>query len=412
MSRNVQRRDVLKGAGVAGITALAGCANLPGGGGGRTVQQGVLLPLTGDLASVGEPIRDGAILPAAQLEGETDFTIDIQEEDTQTDPSAGISAAESLVNSGYPAINGPASSGVNLQVTKQVLIPNQTIGCSPSSTSPNVTTLDDDDYVFRTAPSDALQGQVLAQLAGENVGASSASTMFVNNDYGQALSQSFADSFESDHDGTVQRQVSFEKEQSSYSSRLERALSNDPDTMVVIGYPASGIQLFRDFYSDFGTDLPILVTDGLEDPALPDDVGNDMNNVMGTSPQPSGPGRDAFDQLYQDEYGREPGVFNAHAYDATAVCVLANVRAGDNTGSAVRDEMRNVANPGDGRETFNAGNLADAVEAAAAGDQINYQGASSAVDFDDNGDMRAVSYKIFAFQGGEIETQETVQFGQ
>jgi len=413
MTRNYRRRDVLKGTAGIGITAgLAGCTDLggggdggDGGGGGRTLSHGVLLPLTGDLGSLGQQIRDGAILPRAELDGETDFEIDLQVEDTETDPQAGISGANTLINNGYPSLTGPASSGVNLQVTQEALIPDETVGCSPSSTSPAVTTLDDNDYVFRTAPSDALQGQVIAQVGSENLGNDTAATMFVNNDYGQALSESFTSSFE----GEVLQQVSFEKEQNSYSSQLESALSGEPEMLVVIGYPASGIQLFRDYYSDFDSGEDIVVTDGLIDNDLPDQVDNDMANVTGTAPKASGPGRDAFDQSYQDEYDREPGVFNAQAYDATAICLLANVYAGDNDGTAVRDEMRNAANP-DGDE-FGPGELAEALETAAAGDPVNYQGASSATDFDDNGDMVAVSYGIFKVEDRAFTETESVQFG-
>jgi ABC-type branched-subunit amino acid transport system substrate-binding protein len=198
-------------------------ADYPGSSSGRTVKFGVLMPLTGDLAPVGKPIRDGAILPVTQLEGNTGFSFDYQVEDTQTNPDAGVSAAETLVNAGYPAVTGPASSGVNLQVSKQVFIPSQVVGCSPSSTSPTVTTLEDNDYIYRTPPSDALQGQVLAQLAADN-DVSSVSTMYVNNDYGQALSQSFKQAFENEHDGTVPQQVAFEKQKSSYTSQLNTAL--------------------------------------------------------------------------------------------------------------------------------------------------------------------------------------------
>lgn len=432
MTRKVQRRDVLAGAGAAGVTALAGCTGGGDGDGGgdgngdsggdsnggtmtgtteggdmegRTLKQGVLLPLTGDLGSLGQPIRDGGILPAAQLEGETNFTIDIQQEDTETNPQAGIQGANTLINNGYPAITGPASSGVNLQVTRQAMIPNETVGCSPSSTSPAVTELDDNDYIFRTAPSDALQGQVIAQVASEQLGNSSAATMYVNNSYGQALSQSFAESF----DGEVLQQVAFQKEQSSYSSQLEEALNGDPETLVVIGYPASGVQLFRDYYNDFDSGEDIIVTDGLISNDLPDDVDNDMGNVIGTAPKASGPGREAFDELYIEEYDREPGVFNAHAYDATAVCLLANIYGGENTGTAVRDNLRRAANP-EG-ETFNPSNLPEAFEAAAAGDDINYQGASSSVNFDDNGDMAAVSYAIFEVQDRDFAETDSVQFG-
>jgi len=419
MQRNVQRRDVLKGVGAAGATiTLAGCLGGNGGGngngngngdGGRALKQGVLLPLTGDLSNLGQPIRDGAILPAAELEGATNYTIDIQEEDTETNPQAGISGADALVDAGYPAVTGPASSGVNIQVTKQSLIPNSTVGVSPSSTAPAVTNLDDDDYIFRTCPSDALQGQVIAQVGSEELGQSDAATMYVNNDYGQALSESFTATFEEEYDGEVKQQVSFEQQQSSYSSQLESALNDSPGMLVVIGYPESGNQLFRDYYSDFDSGEDIVVTDGLIDNELPDNVDNDMGNVTGTAPKSSGPGREDFDQLYEDEYDRAPGVFNAHAYDATAVCLLANVYAGENSGEAIRDNMRAAANP-EGEE-FGPGELAEAIEAADAGDEINYQGASSSVDFDDNGDMTAVSYGIYEVEDRDFTEVDSVNFG-
>ncbi len=421
----------MKALGVAGVTGFAGCTGGGDGSGdggdessggddggssgddesrsGRTLKQGVLLPLTGDLGSLGKPIRDGAILPQTQLEGETEFTIDIQQEDTETNPQAGIQGANTLVNNGYPAVTGTASSGVNLQVTREVLIPNSTVGCSPSSTSPEVTALEDDDYVFRTAPSDALQGQVIAQVGSERLGNTDAVTMYVNNSYGQALSQSFTESFE-ERGGTVTEQVAFQKEQSSYSAQLETALGASPEMMVVIGYPASGIQLFRDYFGQYDSGQDIVVTDGLIENDLPDNVDSDMTNVTGTAPKASGPGRDAFNSLYNDEYGREPGVFNAQAYDATAVSLLANVYAGENNGEAVRDNYRRAANP-EGEE-FGPDSLADAIAAAAAGDEINYQGASSACNIDENGDMEAVSYAISEVQDRDFAETDSVAFGQ
>ena len=364
------------------------------------------MPETGDLASVGRPIRDAALLPFLQLEdAETGFTFDYQVGDTQTDPQAGISAAESLVNAGYPSVTGPASSGVNVQVSRQVFIPNEVVGISPSSTSPTVTTLDDNDFIFRTPPSDALQGQVIAQVGTDELGAGSAAAMYVNNDYGQALTDEFAAAFA----GDVTAEVAFEKEQPSYTSRLEEALADDPDMMVIIGYPASGIQIFRDYYAEFDTGAEIVVTDGLKDPNLPGEVGSDMTNVIGTAPTAAGPGADFFSDAFESEYGNAPGVFTSQAYDATAVAMLANIAAGENTGVGVRDNLRAVANPG-GTE-YGPAELADAVAAVAAGDEVNYVGASSSVDFDDNGDMQSVTYEIFSFTADGVETSSTIDFG-
>lgn len=416
MVSHTHRRTVLKSVGAAGIAGLAGCLGGDGGsngdgsngGDGRELMIGVLQPTTGDLGDLGGPIRDAAVLPATQLEdSDVSFTVDLQEEDSQTDPEAGLSAAQALVDGGYPAITGAAASSVTIPVAQQVAVPNGVVMCSPASTAPEITEMDDDDFLFRTAPSDALQGEVMAQVGAEDFDFSSAATFHLNNDYGQQLSESFVSAFE-ELGGSVTAEVAFEAEQPSYTSLLQDALGDDPDGMIVIGYPASGEQIFRDYYADFDGEETIMVTDGLREPSLPGNVDNPMENVVGTAPLAAGPDQDHFADLFEEEYGSAPGVFTAQAYDATAVLLLANVAAGENDGTAIRDNLRTVANP-EGEEV-GPSNLGEAMGMVADGEEVNYQGASSAVDFDDNGDMQAVTYEIFEFSEEGIETTDTVEF--
>ncbi len=199
------------------------------GGSDRELSVGILLPETGDLASVGQPMIQAARLPVTQVNEATPagLSVDEQVEDTQTSPTAGTTAAQSLASAGVPAVCGSASSGVNVPVSQEVFIPNQMVGCSPSSTALSVTNLDDDDYIFRTAPSDLLQGRVLAQVASERLGNATAATMYVNNDYGQQLSDRFTEVFEGTFDGTVTSAVGFNKGASSYTSALEQALASN-----------------------------------------------------------------------------------------------------------------------------------------------------------------------------------------
>jgi branched-chain amino acid transport system substrate-binding protein len=185
-----------------------------------------------------------------------------------------------------------------------------------------------------------------------------------------------------------------------------------PDAVMVVGFPQSGVQLFRDFYSEFASDTPdldIVVPDGLMDSNLPGEVDNDMNNVIGTQPSAGGPGADFFTSEYQAAYGEEPGVFTAQAYDAMAINILATVAAGENTGSAIRDRIRTVANPGG--EQFGPETLVDAVETVAGGDPVHYVGASSSADFDVNGDIVTAAYDVTDFQDGELSTLDTLEFG-
>ncbi len=412
----IDRRQFITAAGAAGIAGLAGCSGGEDDTGNgttteetRTLKLGLLLPETGDLGPLGKPmINAGRLAVNFVNDADIPFEVDERTVDTQTQQSAGISGANTLVNAGYPAVIGPASSGINIPVSKQVFIPNEIVGISPSSTALSVTGLDDDDYIYRTAPSDALQGQVLGQIAAEQLGAETASTMYVNNDYGQQLSEAFVGAFE-EEGGTVQTQVSFEKQQSSYTSRIQQAVGDDPDTMIVIGYPASGVQLFQDYFDGYDPDRDILVTDGMKDSTLPSQVGEDMTNVGGSSPLAAGPAKEAFTSAFQDEFDAEPGVFTSQTFDAAAVAMLANAKAGENDGTAIRDELRNVANPG-GTEVTPA-NLAEGIEMAANGEEIQYAGASSSVEFDDAGDMKAVTYEYFKFDAEGVTTVDEIAFG-
>ena len=405
MESPLNRRTVLKSAGAIGVVTLAGCLD---GDGQADVTYGVLMPETGDLGSLGGPIRDGALLPARQLDGEVEFVINPQTGDTQTDPQAGISEANAMVDAGINAVVGAAASNVTLQVAPEVFVPNQVLGISPSSTSPAITDLDDDDYFFRTCPSDALQGGVMANVAIDRLEGSSTSTLFLNDDYGQALESEYVSAFE-ERDGEVLEQVSFEPEQPSYSSEIGTAMADDPDVLMIVGFPQSGIQLFRDFYDGFDDDdVDIIVPDGLIDSDLPGEVGNDMNNVSGTLPSADGPGADFFADLYEDEFGSSPGAFNGQAYDAGAIIILASLASGGESGTAIRDELRAVTSGGG--EVVGPSDLAEAVQLAADGEEIEYQGASSLIEFDDNGDIIAAANDVVEFQDGEIVTVETIEF--
>ncbi|WP_049896330.1 ABC transporter substrate-binding protein [Haloferax volcanii] len=201
------------------------------GGSDREMSIGILLPETGDLAAVGAPMIQAGQIPVMQVNdaNPAGLSVNAQIEDTQTSPDAGVSAAQSLVSAGVPSVCGSASSGVNVPVSQQAFIPNEIVGCSPSSTALSVSNLDDNDFIFRTAPSDFLQGRVMAQVMAERLEASSVSTLYVNNDYGQQLSERFANVFSDSFDGEVYNQVAFNIGESSYSSVIETALSG-PDS--------------------------------------------------------------------------------------------------------------------------------------------------------------------------------------
>lgn len=195
------------------------------GGTDRTAKVGLMFPVSGDLGSVGPPMRQAGELAARIVdEGDVSIDVDVGFRDTETSPQAGVDAAHDLVDAGYPCVAGPASSGVNQPVATQALIPHEVVGCSPASTALSVSFLEDDGYVFRTAPSDLLQGQVLADVAAERLDGTTTATMYVDNDYGRQLSDQYTTSFSGDYDGSVWQTIGIGKERDSYSEVLASAL--------------------------------------------------------------------------------------------------------------------------------------------------------------------------------------------
>lgn len=406
MSVQLNRRKLLSGLGTAGVGGLAGClSSVPGldsnniedgsdvGGTDRTLRLGIMQPLSGDLETVGKATRNAAELPINQVEDEIPLDIEYEVVDTETTTSAGVQGAATLVDEGYPMVNGPVSSDVTLQATQQVLIPYRTVSCSPASSSPTITSLNDGGLVFRTMPSDALQGGVLAERAMTDLGHDSAATLYVNNDYGWQFSQTFARSFRNDHGGSVTDQIPVDAGQDSYDAAIERAREGDPDLLVLVCYPETGSQILNDLGADAEED--ILVGEGLQENAMHDQVDYSIDGIRGTAPLVDGPGNETFTELYVDAYGNEPSVFTQNAYDSTAVLLLANAYAGQNDGAAIRNAMK-VVTTGDG-EDVTPENLAEGLELAAQGNPVTYQGASSTVSFDENGDITDATYEYWEF---------------
>jgi len=184
---------------------------------------GILLAFTGDLSDFGPPIAEATKMAADEINsagGVFGQDIVLVEGDTGTTEATGIESARTLVDvEGVAAIIGALSSGVTIPIAETVTGPGGIIQISPASTSPALTAVNDNDFLFRTTISDAAQGVILADLASE-LGFTAICTFFVNTAYGQGLSDQFKESFEA-LGGTVPSTVPHEQEQTTYVSELQ-----------------------------------------------------------------------------------------------------------------------------------------------------------------------------------------------
>ena len=367
---------------------------------------GHLNAFTGSLSYFGETHLNAVNLAAKHVNdagGIHGAQIEVIEKDTGVNPVQGVDAARALVSvDGAVAIVGSLASGVTLAVAESVTIPQQVLHVTGASTSPAITVLEDNDFLFRTAVSDAAQGVVLARVAQEQ-GYSTVGIMYINNAYGDGLTAQFEETFNS-LGGTVTAKVAHEETQPTFTSELEKATEGDPDVLIAISYPGQAeIYLRESLEGDYADNF--LFVDATKSPEMMEVVGwAALDGTLGTAQgAPDSPALQVFQSAYAETYGEEvQHPFTSETYDATVLIALAAAKAGTTTDStAIRDALRSVANPPGQVVGPGVAGIMKALELIAAGEDINYEGAAGTVDFDDNGDV--VGYiEVWQVKDGEI----------
>jgi branched-chain amino acid transport system substrate-binding protein len=385
-----------------------------GGGGGETSLDLVIgdsLPLSGDLADFGPPGEKAADLAVAEIQAAidevgADHTVEVVHEDNGggADQQAAVQAARKMVDSdGATCIAGAWASADTIPTAESVAIPEGVALVSPASTSDEITGLEDDGLVNRTAPPDSFQGPTLAQYVDQELGGAEGKTVNIgarNDSYGNGLAETFSAGWE-ELGGTVGETVIYDTKLPNYDSEADQITSGNPDAIVIIDFPETynkvGPALVRAGFDPSTT----FVTDGLISGDLAEGAGSDaVNGLRGTAP--GTPDKEdatvAFDELYTSS---EPAdvdrqTFDAQNFDAVVLCYLAAVAAGSTEGTDIASTIQDVsAAPGD---QYTWEELPDAIEALQNGDDIDYLGASGQVDMDENGDATAGVYDIYEFK--------------
>lgn len=389
---------------VAGAVAVAGPVAA------QDVEIGGLFPMTGDLQAYGGSTADAVRLAVDEINadgGVLDEELGLSIADTQTLAQAGVDAANQLVSiDSVAGIVGAMASGVTIPVARSVTRQRGVPQISNASTSPVITDLDDEGYLFRTVPSDALQGVVLGDLAYDN-DYRTVSIIYINNDYGEGLAEEFEAQF-TKRGGTVVEALAYEPGQASYRGELSRLATAESEALLLIGYPENGITILRQalqegFFGDF------IFSDGMKAPEVAESIGGGLlDGKIGTAPSaPEGAlGQEHFEAAYAEAYGETPPLpFMDSGYDAVYLLALAMEKAGSTDGEAVRDALHEVANPPG--TVVAPGEWAKAKEAIANGEDVNYEGASGSLDFDDNGDVPG-TFEHWTFDGETVKTVDLI----
>jgi branched-chain amino acid transport system substrate-binding protein len=334
----------------------------------------------------GAPGQGGADDPALGVDGQP---LELVTADDATDPNQGVTEATRLIEvEGVDFILGSLSSGVTLQIAESVTGPNNVLQISGASSSPSLTNANDNDFLFRTPIHDTAQGAVLAKLAKDR-GIETVCNMYVNNAYGEGLSDAFTDNFEA-AGGTVTAAVPHEEELPTYASELETCTADGPQALAGIAYPESAGQFLREAVEGEVVD-EFLFVDGTKSPAMLDQLGwENFDGMVGTAPGTLSPleAGDVFDAAYEAAYGEPAGElpFMRETYDAVYLMALAASKSLAD-GIDIREALREVANPEGEVVSVGSESYAAAIDFIANGQDINYEGASGPVDLDANGDV-------------------------
>ncbi len=410
----------------AGADAAGGAGGGDGGGGGgvleldpalchtlygvtpeealsdRTILLGMLMPRTGDLGPTGQSIELAAVLALEEINeigGLDGKRFGIVACDTAGIEEQGVEAATWLLEKArVPAIIGPAASSVTIRVFNDVAKPNGILMISPSATAPTISTLpDEQDLLWRTAPSDALQGAaVAAYLLDKNFN----KVAVINRDdtYGNGLVAEIREGLcganRCGEDNLFNRRYPESPDGDDFAPIVADLQRFAPEVTVLVSFVDDGIAFINNAGNFEGIDRFVL-TDGARDVSLIDQIrfAPILDQIIGTAPaSPASRVYQDFAFAYTAKWGMDPSVFNAQSYDA--MYLLAYAIAGipsdaPITGPAMAAQLRRMSQG----MAVTAGPAAwnDAARLLRTNGEatINFDGASGPLDFDSAGEAPA-----------------------
>ncbi len=372
---------------------------------GQTVNIGVILGFTGPIESLTPDMAAAAELAMKEvndsgklLDGAT--LNSVRADSTCIDSAAATAAAERLITSDkVAAIMGADCSGVTGAIAANVAVPNGVVMISPSATSPALSTIDDNGLFFRTAPSDARQGQVMSDVLIDK-GIKSVAVTYTNNDYGKGLADAFESAFKN-AGGTITISAAHEDGKADYSAEVGALAAAGGDILAVLGYADQGGKGIIQASLDSGAFDTFVLGDGMKSDALIAAIGPDLNGSIGTQPGSNSDGAKTLVGMLQGVADTPDGPFTAESYDAAALIALAIQAGGSADRASIAANVLNVANaPG---EKIYPGELGKALDILKSGGQVDYQGASG-VELIGPGEA-AGSYQEYEIIDGKFVTQ-------
>ena len=368
-----------------------------------------LMPLSGDLASLGPGIALGAALAVEQINaagGINGQPVQLIEGDSGCDGAVALTSLNDVIAQGAQGVMGAACSGTSLAIL-DTAIAAEVVMVSPSNTSPQFSKIDKKGFYARTAPSDLLQGDVLASLLVED-GVQTVSIISRADSYGRGLAEATAAAFEA-AGGTVKTIVYHATDASEFTSEVTAVGKGGADAIVGILFPETGCGVLQPAFEQGLLDTPWYMTDGVKDAGLASlcGLGTALDGFKGTAPgSAAGEAKDAFEAAYAEVSadGSPTFIFAPQAYDAVMLMAI-SAAANGVTGPEIASGL--VAASSGGEKCIGVACIA----LAADGVDVDYVGASGEIELNAVGDPTAATYDIWTTEGDTNPVLKSVDFG-
>jgi len=372
-----------------------------------------------------EDKNNGAILAIDEINDAGGITIDgvkhnfeIVLVDDGGDSATGIAELGKVFNDGVKFAVGPAWSGVTLgeepdykedmiDGVADFAIKNGILLVSQSATSAAITNLEDRDFVWRTCPSDAFQGEIGADYTYNTLGKKNAGIIYRNDAYGNGLAETYKRVF-AEKGGTVDEKnvVSYETDATEFKEKLEAVFDGKPDVIFLLSYSSDAAAISKDIkkydllnkvYGEKANWPLIFSTDGPGVDLLVNGEPEILEIMMGTDTiaDEESLNYKAFLDKFEKKFKYTPGTYPENAYDAVYLIAFAIQKAGSVDPEKVKTHLVKLSRKDDGDTVINVGEFSKGVDAIIEGKGINYEGASGLIELDENGDPGSGMYEIW-----------------
>jgi branched-chain amino acid transport system substrate-binding protein len=379
--RAMTRRDVAVALVALAVLGLAGCGKKEEG----VVRIGHAGPLTGSIAHLGKDNENGVRLAldeanAGGIEiGGNKVTFELLSEDDQADPKQGTIVAQKLVDAKVAGVIGHLNSGTTIPASK--LYHDAGIAqISPSAT--NVTyTAQNFKTAFRVIANDAQQGKVLGEFATSKLGAKNIAIIDDRSAYGQGLADEFEKAATAGGATILAREFT-DTTKTDFTAILTSIKGKNPDLIFYGGMDAQAGPMMKQI-QNLGLAAKYLAGDGVQTAEFLKLAADAAEGVYASSPgvpldnMPQGP---AFAEKYKAKFNQEIQIYAPYAYDAMNAMLEAMKKAGSTDPAKYLPELAN----------------------------IQYQGVTGNIAFDEKGDIKGGGISLYQAKGGKWEYIETI----